>query len=399
MSQPLDGIRILEVATWTFVPSSGGILADLGADVIKVEPPTGDPQRGLMNALNRVTVGPNPFVESTNRGKRSVVLDLRTAQGHDLLLRLAETADVFLTSYLPELRARLRIDVDDIRAVNPDIVYARGSGWGAAGPMRDVGGYDSAAAWSTAGIGNRLTPPGGEPAIQPGAFFDLLGGNTLAGAIGLALLQRERGQGSPVVDVSLMGVGMWSVAPDIVAAPYTEFVRPDRHNPGSPLVNWYPTADGRWINLVLLQGDRFWAELCQVIDRPDLLADERFASQASRYEHRRELVGQLDATFGSRPLAEWREKLATFSGVWAPLQTFAELHDHPQIDPNGMMTTIENEAGRFRVVAPPMRFDESTVTPKWAAPEVGQHTEEVLLELGMSWDDVAAAGKAGAFGA
>lgn len=404
MTAPLEGVRIIELASWTFVPGAGAYLADLGADVIKVEPPGGDPQRALQNLLNFGVSGPNPFIEIPNRGKRSVVLDLRTEAGHHALLKLVAGADVFLTSYLPSVRGRLRVDVDDLRAANPQLIYVRGSGWGPKGPMRDVGGYDLAAGWASSGLANRLTRPGGEepPEFQPAAFFDLQGSNTLAGSIGMALYRRERHGEPSVVDVSLLSVGWWTLAPDIVAAPYTGAVssRMDRTRPGNPLVNSYRTADGRWLYLVCLQADRFWAEVCALVERPDLVDDPRFADAAARYQHIEACVLELDSAFARRTLAEWSDRFKDFTGVWAPVISAAEVHDHPQARPNGYLPEVKLSGGdgTFTLPAPPVQFDETPSGPRWAAPEAGQHTEEVLLEAGYSWDDIAGLHEAGAFG-
>ena len=209
MSKPLEGVRVLEVAAWTFVPAAGAILADLGADVIKVEPPTGDPQRALKNLLNLDKNGPNPFNEVPNRGKRSITVDLTKPEGRDVVLKIAATSDVFLTSYLPEARKKLRLEVDDVRAANPNIIYVRGSGWGSKGPMKNTGGYDLAAGWATSGFAQRLLDSIGDdaPPPQPPAFYDLQGGNTIAGATAMALFKRERTGETSIVDVSLMNVG------------------------------------------------------------------------------------------------------------------------------------------------------------------------------------------------
>ena len=399
MSKPLEGVRILEVAGWTFVPSAGAVLADLGADVIKVEPPTGDPQRGLKNMLNLADDGPNPFNEIPNRGKRSITLDLANPAARAVLLRIAAVSDVFLTSTLPANRAKLGIDVDDIRAVNPSIIYAKGSGWGGQGPMVDVGGFDAAAAWASSGMGFKMTTPDG-PLAQPPAFYDLQGGNTIAGAIGIALFKRERtGEGS-VIDVSLMNVGLWTMAPDIVSAPYGAGVmKVDRSAPGNPLANWYRTGDDRWIMLVCLQADRYWAELCGVLDRPDLVADERYANAGVRYEHRRECVAELDATFAARPLAEWVERFGSFTGVWAPFLDLEEIRTHPQTGPNGFLPDVTGLDGNvFKLVAPPVQFDGEHTVPAGPAPELGQHTELVLLDAGLDWDEITAARDSGALG-
>jgi formyl-CoA transferase len=398
---PFDGVRVVEVAAWTFVPGAGAIMADLGADVIKVEPPTGDPQRGLMNLMNRVEGAPNPFIEVPNRGKRSITLDLQSDGGRELLLKLIESADVFLTSYLPKLRTKLGIDVDDLRAVNPRLVYLRGSGWGSRGPKLDVGGFDAAAAWASGGAMYKLTAPGADdPAMQPAAFYDLQGSSYIAGAVAMALFKRERtGEGS-VVDVSLLNTGMWSMSPDIVAAPYTgELFRPDRRNSGNPIASFYRTSDDRWISLVCLQSDRYWGELCVLMGRPELAADDRYVDMVARYKNRRECVAELDAIFGARTLDEWRAILADFTGVWAAAQSFEELHADEQIAANDYLSELTANDGRtFRVVAPPYQFDQQPSTQGRAAPELGQHTEEVLLDLGLDWEQVSSYRDSGALG-
>jgi formyl-CoA transferase len=398
LTKPFRDVRVVEVAAWTFVPAAGAILADLGADVIKVEPPSGDPQRGLKNRLQRPGAA-NPFVEIPNRGKRSITLDLATSPGRDVLLGLARTADVFLTSYLGPARRRLGIDVDDVRAVNPSIVYVRGTGWGPAGPMADKGGFDLAAAWATSSMAHRMTRPPEEPMYQPSAFYDLLGANTIAGAIGSALFQRERTGEAVDVHVSLLNVGMWSLCPDLMAAPSAgrQELR-DRSRVSNPIVNSYRTADDRWLYLVCLQGDRYWTELCDLIGRADLAEDDRFRDAGSRAANAEDCIHELDATFASRPLADWQEALNPFTGVWAPVLEPIELHDHPQVVANGYLANGATNGGTpYRLPAPPMQFGEP-VQPAGPAPELGQHTEEVLLELGRSWEDIVELRNSGVLG-
>jgi crotonobetainyl-CoA:carnitine CoA-transferase CaiB-like acyl-CoA transferase len=401
MSGPFEGVRVIEVAAWTFVPGAGAIMADLGADVIKVEPPAGDPQRALRNLLNQAETGPNPFLELPNRGKRSMTVNLTTDGGRDILLRLAESSDVFITSYLPDLRRRMRIDVEDLRAVNPRLIYVRGSGWGSRGPMTNVGGYDSAAAWSSAGTLHKLTPSdASEPVPQPAAFFDLQGSSAIAGAVAMALFRRERTGEGAVVDVSLLNTGLWTMGPDVAAAPFTgEIPRPSRLEPGNPIVNYYRTSDDRWINLVCLQADRFWGELCGLIGRPELIDDPRFADATARFEHRRACVEELDRAFAERSLAQWQDVLSGFSGVWAPALTFTEVHEHVQVQANGYLTALTGHDGTpFRLVAPPYQFDEQPPAASGPAPELGQHTEEVLLDMGFDWDQVTAWREKGVLG-
>jgi crotonobetainyl-CoA:carnitine CoA-transferase CaiB-like acyl-CoA transferase len=400
VTKPFQGVRVLEVAAWTFVPAAGAILADLGADVIKVEPPTGDPQRGLQNALHSGDpTAANPFVEIPNRGKRSITVDLSSAGGRDVLLDLTRTADVFLTSYLEPVRRKLGIDLDDVRRANDAIVYVRGSGWGPRGPMAEHGGFDLAAAWATSSMATRMSRGADEPMWQPPGFYDLQGANTIAGAIGTALFHRAQTGEPPVVDVSLLNVGMWSLSPDLMAAasagPQPEH---DRTIVSSPVVNSYRTSDDRWLYLVCLQADRYWVELCEVIGRSDLATDERFADARTRAANAEACIHELDATFVTRTLTEWQDALAGFSGVWAPALRPIEVRNHPQVHANGYLAPgMSITGGEYRLPAPPMQFGEAVV-PAGPAPEIGQHTEELVLELGRSWDDIADLRASGALG-
>lgn len=401
MSKPMAGIRVVEVAQWWFVPAATAILADWGAEIVKVEHPvSGDPQRGLMTGgLLPGSGGFNFMAEQPNRGKRSVGIDIGTEAGHALLMKLVEQADVFITSFLPEARRRLRIDVDDIRACNPSVVYVRGSGQGANGPDAEKGGYDAASFWSRGGLGHALTPPGAAaPVFQRAAFGDSIGAMTLAGGVAAALFQRERQGEAPVVDVSLLGTAMWVLAPDIIASAILpggipSFARTEAPN---PLVNTYRTGDGRWLTLLLLQPDRYWLDFCERIGRPELVGDERFADAMNRFLNRAELVAILDEVFASKSLAEWREVLEGHEGPWAPMQTAEEVLRDPQALANGYVAEVSTDDGTSApLVVNPVQFDGEQVKLD-RAPEHGQHTEEVLLELGVSWDDLAAYKEQGA---
>jgi len=400
LSGPFHGVRVVEVAAWTFVPGAGAIMADLGADVVKVEAPGGDPQRGLRNSLNTDDSAPNPFLEIPNRGKRSITVDLRVPAGQQVLRRLVDTADVFLTSYLPAVRKRLHLDVDDLCVDNPRLIYVRGSGWGNAGPMTDAGGFDMAAAWAAAGTQYKLTPPGSDqPIPQPAAFYDLQGSNSIAGAVAMALFRRERTGRGAVIDVSLLNTGMWAMSPDLAAGGAGELPRQNRLTANNPIVNSYRTKDNRWLNLVCLQSDRFWAELCALLGRDDLAADPRFADAAQRYVHRDVCIAELDDTFAARTLAEWQQLLAGFSGVWSTAATFDEVRRSEQVAANGYLPEVVGHDGTpFRLVAPPYQFDEQPTRPRGPAPEIGQHTEEVLLDSGLTWEEINACREQGALG-
>jgi len=393
MPGPLEGVRVVEVAQWWFVPAAGAILADWGAEVIKVEHPVaGDPQRGLVTSgLVPNTGGVNFMVEQSNRGKQSIGIDIAKPDGLDLLHRLVEKADVFLTNFLPAARRRLRIDLEDIRRVNPRIVYVRGHGQGARGPDAEKGGYDAASFWCRGGIAQALTP-GGAPApiMQRAAFGDSIGAMTIAGGIAAGLLQRERTGEPAVVDISLLGTAMWVLAPDIVATKLmgTDMPSFDRTSAPNPIVNSYRTKDGRWLFLNMLQPDRFWADLCRHLDRPDLIGDARFADGMARFQNREACVRELDAVFASRSLDEWRARLADVEGVWAPMQSAREIASDPQALVNGYLPELETAEGkRFTLVASPVMFEETPAALR-RAPEMGEHTEEILLGLGLDWEAI-----------
>jgi crotonobetainyl-CoA:carnitine CoA-transferase CaiB-like acyl-CoA transferase len=394
MQDVLAGIRVVEVASWTFVPISGAVLAEWGADVIKIEhPASGDPQRGLISSgLVPGGDGVNFMFEIPNRGKRSVGLDISTDNGRELLYRLVETADVFVTNYLPDVRKRLGIDVDEIRARNPNVIYVRGTGQGTKGPNAEKGGFDGASYWARAGLAMTLKDRAAEwPADQRPAFGDVMGGLTIAGGIAAALLRRERTGTPSTVDVSLLSLGMWNLAPDITSAKLFEGVDIpsfDRDSLPNPLVGTYPTKDGRFLILVLLQADRYWPDLCKHLEREDLLEDPRFKDGAARYEHRVECIQVLRDIFRTRTYDEWRERFQTLAGVWSPLQTPLELHDDPQAIANGYLEPITASSGaEFRLPANPVQFDETPPVVR-GAPEHGEHTDEVLLELGLTYDEI-----------
>ncbi len=403
MSRALSGVRVIEVAAWAFVPSAGAVLADWGADVIKVEhPETGDPQRGLVS-MGLIPGGPgavNYIMEQPNRGKRSIGIDLATDGGREVLYRLVETADVFLTSFLPDVRERLGIDLEQIRAVNPTIVYARGSGQGPRGVDRGRPGYDGSVYWGRGGIADALTPADSKyPIGGRAAFGDLAGGMAIAGGIAAGLLQVARTGEAPVVDVSLLGLAMWQLSPDIVASglyggdPMPKFGRSASPN---PLVGSYRTSDDRFITLMMLQSDRYWPEFCECVGRPDLITDERFVDGGARFANREECVRELDGLFASKTYEEWKKLLAGLSGAWAPVQMANELVDDPMVGANGYLARVDRGDGTsYDLVANPVQMDETAdrLTP---APEHGEHTDEILLDLGLDWDAIIAYKESGA---
>jgi crotonobetainyl-CoA:carnitine CoA-transferase CaiB-like acyl-CoA transferase len=404
MTGPLSGVRILEVASHVFVPIAGGVLTEWGAEVIKVEHPvTGDPYRGLVTAgLHKSYNGIDPSFQFTNRGKQSVAIDLKKPEGRDLVYRLSARCDVFLTNFRPDARQRLKIECADIRAHNPKVIYVRGSGYGARGPDAQRGGYDAAAYWSRAGFGDALTPKGVEyPIMQRPAFGDVVGGMAIAGAIAAALYRRETTGEPSVVDVSLLGVGMWQLQPDITHAklnPDGPRHVPDRKATWNPLSGTYRTRDGRFIILVMLDADRYWADFCKVIGRPEIIADPRFIDMPARKANARACVELLDEAFASRDYAEWCEILKQLKGVWSPFQTPLEIHSDPQVAANGYLADVEMINGSpLTLVTSPAQFDETSARPT-RAPEHGEHTESTLLGMGLTWDEIATLKENGVIG-
>ncbi|CUU57020.1 Crotonobetainyl-CoA:carnitine CoA-transferase CaiB [Parafrankia irregularis] len=399
------GIRVIELAQWVFVPVAGALLADWGADVVRVERPEGDPYRGL--ATQGIGTdgagGVNLSIALANRGKRSLALDLRTEPGRRVLDQLLATADVFLTNFRPGALRRLGLDAETLTARYPKLVYARGHGFGARGPGADRPGYDSSAFWAQGGLAHVLTPPGQDvPISQRGAMGDRNGATALAFGIAAALLRRERtGRGS-VVDVSLLATAMWTLSSDVLSALAGQTPRAASGAAAyrNPLVGPYRTKDGRHIQLVFLEPDRYWADFCRLVGRDDLVTDPRFADLAARAANREACVATIAAIFADRTFAEWKDLLAGIDAPWAPVQAVEELLTDPQVLANDYLGEVRlGEAGAdagasYRLPSGPVQIDERPPELR-RAPEHGEHTESVLLELGYTWEQIGELAEAG----
>ena len=401
MADVMKGIRVLEVAQFVLAPAATAILGDWGAEVIKVEHAgRGDAVRGLSSYGVPADVDGVSFLwDPFNRGKRSVGIDLTVAEGRGILLELARRADVFVTNYLPSARARLGIDVADIRAVNPDIVYGRGSAHGPKGGQADQGGFESTY-WFRSGAASAATRAGGELVTVPGpGFGDSQTGLALAGGLVAALFHRERTGEALVVDSSLLASGTWAMQAALMGANLTESdeLRPiARDAQANPIGMHYATHDQRFVKLSMVDSDRYWAGFCEAIGRDDLIGDPRFTDAAARARNSRVCVEILDAEFAARPLAEWREALGRQRGPWSVVQVVGELEDDRQALENGYLQAVDWGQGRKLTLTPaPVQFDEAT--PKLArAPELGEHTDEVLLELGYDREAIARLKRLGA---
>ncbi|WP_344604258.1 CoA transferase [Sporichthya brevicatena] len=404
----MTGVRVLEVAQYTFVPAAGAVLADWGAEVVKIEhAERGDAQRGLikLRGYDAYSQGSSfvPVMEGPNRGKRSVGLDLGNPAARPVLEELLRRSDVFLTNYLPGARAKLGIDVEDVRAINPDIVYVRGSGFGQRGPEADKGGYDSTAFWARGGSAAGATPPGADDLTRmpAGAYGDSTGGLTIAGGVAAALFKRATTGETSVVDVSLLGVGAWATQFSVNLAllaggPLPEKNRPRHGSVSNPLTGAYRTADDRWIELMMLQPGRYWGEFCAAVGREDLTTDERFATTEALMANA-PAAGEIVAdVIAARPLAEWLDVLGKISGQWGVVQNAWEVGQDPALRANGGIVPVVDADGVEReLVANPVQFDESPPQVK-RAPQFAEHTDEVLRELGLSDEDLIALKIAGA---
>ncbi len=403
MNQPLEGVRVIEVSMWAFVPSAGAVLADWGAEVIKVEAPSGDPIRGLTFGGVGGSGKPGGIAwtwEMFNRGKRGIALDLTQPAAQEVLHELAASADVFLTSLLPTAREKLRLDDETIRAVNPQIIYASGTGQGARGPEAGKGGYDSISFWSRGSVSASLTPEGSDPIGMPsGAFGDSISGMALAGGIAAALAHKAATGEGGLVDGSLLGTAMWSMQMATVGAAVAgldEMPKMTRQNSPNPLVNTYRTSDDRWIALCMLQPDVYWAPFCRAIGRDDLATDPRFATSAELGAHTAEGIAEFDATFATKSLAEWIPILSAQRGQWDVVKKVGDLLHDQQAEANGFFQRIDYGDGQeLPLISSPIQFDRTPpeLTP---APGFGGDTDEILLSLGWDWDRIIEAKTSGA---
>jgi len=399
---PMVGVRVLEVAQYTFVPAAGAVLADWGARVVKVEhAERGDAQRGIVKLLGHDVYSEGssffPVMEGPNRGKRSVGLALDNPASRPVLEELIRRSDVFLTNYLPAARTKLGIDVDDVRAINPDIVYVRGSGFGQRGPEADKGGYDSTAFWARGGSAAGATAPGADRLVRmpSGAYGDCTGGMTIAGGIAAALFKRAVTGKTSVVDVSLLGVGAWSTQFTVNLAlmnggPLPDNSRPKHGSAANPLSGSYRTADDRWLELTMLQPGRYWPEFCAAVGRPELAVDERFADVAGLMANASAAAELVAEILASRPLAEWIKVLGAVQGQWAVVQNSWEVAQDSSLRANGGISAVVDAEGVTReLVTNPVQFDE-TPPSLTRAPQFAEHTDEVLRELGLSDEELIA---------
>ncbi|CAI8373591.1 MAG: CaiB/BaiF CoA transferase family protein [Henriciella sp.] len=388
----LEGIRVIEHATYMAAPGAGGILSDWGADVIKIEPPGGDPIRNFFATIG-TDLQDNPVFDFDNRGKRSIMLDTRTAEGQKILRELASEADVFLTNVRPGGLSRSGLDYESLKQTNPKLVYCSLTGFGLEGDDADKPGFDVASFWSRAGVASITVPKGQDPFPIRTAFGDHTTSMAAAAGICAALVQAQRTGKGQLVEASLLRAALFAMGSDFAIQLFFGRIgsTKSRHEQIQPLMNFFKTKDDSWFCIVSRQGNVDWAPICRAADRPDLIDDDRFTSAKGRRKNSAILVDYLDEAFGAFTKAEITERLDAESLAWAPVQTLAEVAADPQVMAAGGITEVPSASGdgtSFKSPASPIRFPGSDDGPKGPSPKPGQHSRSVLEQIGYSGTEI-----------
>jgi crotonobetainyl-CoA:carnitine CoA-transferase CaiB-like acyl-CoA transferase len=397
----MEGVKVVEIGVWVAGPAAGGILADWGADVVKIEPPgIGDPARTFQRMLG-ADLPFNPVFENDNRSKRSIVLDLARQQGRDLALELIDGADVFVTNVRQNALARMGMDSDALLARNPRLVYGMISGYGLQGPDADRAAYDIAGFWARSGIAASLTSPGHHPPFQRGGMGDHNAGLAAAGAISAALFAREKTGKGQMVSTSLLREGIYTLSFDLSLG--ARFGVPlqvaDRKSMGNPCINNYADKHGRWFWIVGLEAERHWPPLARAVGHPEWIEDPRFVGVMERAQNATELIAMLDEIFATKTREEWGAIFDAEEDLWwAPVQTTEEVLADPQVLEGGGLVAVPDGDGTTLLPATPCDFHGTPWEPRSMAPGHGEHSEEILRELGRSDDQIAALREAAVIG-
>jgi crotonobetainyl-CoA:carnitine CoA-transferase CaiB-like acyl-CoA transferase len=399
-SGPLSGIRVIEITTFQQGPVAGMRLGDLGADVIKIETKDGDPARRHFRTIEAEfhVTGYNYYFEHANRNKRGIALDMKTKGGMEAFLKLIDTADVFLNNMSISAPIRLGIGPEELLARNPRLIYAQASGWGRKGPAANSLSFDYtgiARSGFMMAAGEDKTPP---CMLLPG-LGDELGGLMCAWGVSLALFAREKTGKGQLVDTSLMGsvVAMIGHLISGTAMLKQEFRRFVRTKMGNPMYNHYCCKDGKWLAIAHLDPDRWWAKVCGAMGVEHLINDPRFSTFAARSENREELISVFDGIFASKTREEWMKILEEHGCIYTPVQSIPEVVEDPQLLANNYLIHVDHPTyGPLKTMGFPWDLSKTPASWRRGAPKLGEHTEEVLLEIGYSREEIAKLREGGA---
>lgn len=396
----LSGIRVVEIGKWLAGPVTGGVLADWGAEVVKIEPVDGDPMRRLYRTMSGSREEKCPPFDMFNRGKRSLAIDVNADGGAAVLDRVIATADVFLTNLRPSFLTRVGLGAEQLTKRFPRLVYASLSGYGPVGPDKDAPGFDVAAFTARSGIAERMQPPGGAPMSLPGGMGDVVTGMALVAGISGALFARERTGRGQIVTTSLLRTGIFSIGMDVSARVGLGRVASvkTRETNTNPLLNCYAAGDGSWFWLMGAESEKHWPRIVDCMSDPSLATDERFATPRGRRRNAPALVARLDELFRTRSRPEWGEMFDRHDVWWTPLNTVDDLPDDPQVLACGALgpgTDPDATAGDVRVVASPVDFSASPISLGARGPAVGSDTAALLEEVGLSAAEIAELRRAG----
>jgi crotonobetainyl-CoA:carnitine CoA-transferase CaiB-like acyl-CoA transferase len=387
---PLKGIKVIEFAPWLAGPAAGAVLADWGANVIKIEDlKGGDPLRGLQTAIGIRVENWNPMFEVDNRNKRSIAMDVKKDRGRGLAYKLIRDADVFLSSYREAALERLKLDYETLSQLNPRLIYASASGYGRKGEERNKEGYDAIAYWARVGSMLELGEDDAPPVPLIPGMGDQPTGLALAGGIALALFVRERTGIAQRVDISLIASGIWMQSLNIATTQSGDYYRASRKRAPNPLLLHYKAKDGKYIMPFLLQPDRYWSDFCKAMELEHLENAPRFSDWRARATNSAETVSILEEVFATKTLDEWVERFKEHNLIFDVPKTFSDVYDDPQVLANDYLVTLDHpQAGPIKLPASPLEFSKTPASVRTLAPQLGEHTEEILLETGCSWEQI-----------
>ena len=390
MAGVLEGVRVLDMGHVVAVPAAGATMADWGADVIKIEPLTGEMARGLVGRLIKRTGSEfNWYIQLLNRNKKGLALDLKTDSGKSILYKLVERADVFVSNYESSTLTKLKADYATLSEINPGLIYGILTGYGTVGPDKDERGFDYAAAWARSGAQYMIGEPGTIPPPQRGGMMDRVVGAHIVAGISAALFHREKTGLGQKLEFSLYHTGVWTMAEDI--QPTLMGTPPSKHEHAkslNPLWNNYRTKDDRWFWLAMLQSEPSWPDFCRAIGRTDLEHDPRFDTMETRADHCEELIRIIDEILASKTMKQWENIFRKNNIIYGRVATPLEVTTDPQAWANSFFADLHHPTADVKVVTTPVKFCQNPATVRAPAPEVGQHTEEILLDLGYTWEDI-----------